>query len=493
MDDLGGDEILARHASQTLHLHIAEAGIAEARGPDLLAPAREGVVIGLKLGVDQAAGDQGRSILILLLGQDQGDGPPRRSRHLHQRPTSQDTAEVEDPNAGPHLGASDRLNLLNGTDRLGRGGDQPSRRRDRLQRRGPALPAEARGPPTDRLTPGVITFARIDGVMQRRAVSRAPFAVRRHHLAATVNKGDLKLGAQRRLGMPGRLVEVPFVRLGHAIPAAPQFSGQHVLTRGQQAGHVIGLVEDALAIVGPAGRHRQLGNGLTIHRQIGPAARRDIEAGRSDLAALDGKGPTQQGRRIGQRNHQILGRHARGQDQAIRPHAAARQRVFPVGECGFKRRTFDRNHRQAMDDRRVGPRRQQAHGPPRLAGVAHFVDDPPVQPRDDAIANGLDTQAMAALTQGVRRHAQVDLLQARLIDGGPRAAWIATDLGVQNGPPLLLAYAPDIGLTIGLALGRGAEQDVELTAPEREVDGDDRVGPALGRRGVALDPGRGPV
>ncbi|MNS22148.1 hypothetical protein D3C72_539310 [compost metagenome] len=493
VDDLGGDEVLARRASQSLDLHIAEAGVAEARGPDLLAPAGEGIVIGLQLGVDQTTGDQGRTVLVLLLGQDQGDGSPRRSRHLHLRPTGQDAAEIEHPDARAHLGAGDRLNLLDGADRLGRGGDQDTRRRDRLQRGRPALTGEARRPPADRLAPGVIAFARIDGVVQRRPVGRGPVTVGRHHLAATIGISNLKLGAQRRLGAPGRLVEIPFVRLGHAVPAAPQFGGQHILAGAQQAGHVIGLIEDTLAVVGPAGRHRQLGHGLTVHGQIGPAARCDIEASRSDLAAFDGKGPTQQRRRVGQGDDQILGRHARGQDQTVRPDAAAGQRIFAVSKGGAQRRAFDRNHRQAMDERRVGRRRQQADRPPRLAGVAHLVDHPTVEPRDDAVADGFDAQAMAALTQGVRRHAQVDLLQRRLVDGGPRAARIAADLGVQDRPPLLLADPPDIGLAIGLALGRGAEQEVELTALQGEVDGHRGVGPALGRLGVAPDPGRGPV
>ena len=40
---------------------------------------------------------------------------------------------------------------------------------------------------------------------------------------------DLQLGAQRRLGMPGRLVEIPFVRFGDAVPTPAQLGGSPYL------------------------------------------------------------------------------------------------------------------------------------------------------------------------------------------------------------------------------------------------------------------------
>jgi hypothetical protein len=76
------------------------------------------------------------------------------------------------------------------------------------------------------------------------------------------------------------------------VPPVGQDRAEYVLSRGQQAGHVVGLVGDAPVVVGPAGSEKPVADPAAVQPRLVQAERGHVQpGGRHRL--VDGKGPAQ--------------------------------------------------------------------------------------------------------------------------------------------------------------------------------------------------------
>ena len=270
MDDAAADAVERRRARIAGHLHVAEAVIGEARLPDLaVRVAFQDVVVG-GFGPAQVLGVQ-RAVLIDELGVAEADLRAPGSLDAQLDPAADVLPQVEDPDAGLRVQEPPGIERLDHLDR-----------RHHLRRELPAgarydlggLPAavvEARTVPAGRLPGGVVGLAVVDAVGQDRPLSRFPGAVGDHpHRAAAL---QLHHELQQRLAL--------------AVPALAEDQPDGVRARPQQAGDVVGDVEDALVVGGPAGVEHVVADLAAVDPQlvvaeagdVGPGAhRRGVEA-----------------------------------------------------------------------------------------------------------------------------------------------------------------------------------------------------------------------
>ena len=271
----GAERRLTRHP---LDLHVAEAVIGEVRLPRLIAAALEGVavllepvaqVVGVELalgGEDFAMGEGDRRACTA------ADSKPDPARHV--------LAEVVDHLAGWRAQDGDGGDLLRPSDRLGGRCDEDGVRRRGHRDRQPALAGESRAIPPRLLEARVVALAAIDVGEGDGAGAASPRAVGRHALHSAVGVADLELREQCHRGAIG--VSAAAETEVAAIPAVAEHRADGVLPLGERGGDVVGLILQAAIEGGPPWGEEVLTDTLAIEVQFVEAARRDVDAGRSD-------------------------------------------------------------------------------------------------------------------------------------------------------------------------------------------------------------------
>ena len=81
----------------------------------------------------------------------------------------------------------------------------------------------------------------------------------------------------------------------------PKQGGQGVVALLEQRGHVVDLVADPLAIVGPVGGQHVVAHALAVDAHLVEPQRRCIQPGRSNRLAAQGKRLAEDGNRPGRR------------------------------------------------------------------------------------------------------------------------------------------------------------------------------------------------
>ena len=125
----------------------------------------------------------------------------------------------------------------------------------------------------------VLAFAVVDLGVQNVRRAGLPACVRRHpfHAAVDVLNAQLSQQSRRRVAVVVGLLS-PLERSG--VPAGPKQCSNGVLAVCKLRGHVIGLVLDPLAIVGPARRKDVVAHALAVEEHFIRAQCRGIEARR---------------------------------------------------------------------------------------------------------------------------------------------------------------------------------------------------------------------
>ena len=336
----GGRRCVGRTAGVfgPLHQQPAGPGIGEPRAPRLVAAASEHVV---ETGQAVAGADEAVA-LEPLAGLD-GDACAGRSGHGDPRQERTVLAEIVEPRARLEPGLFHRRKSLHRADRRGRlrNAGQPPAGAVGDQGGGPGRFVEPGLVPAGLFEPGVIIFAPVDAGEGDRTGSPFPTGVGDDPVAGAVGIVQFQLRDEFRRSE--RALELGVAPSGDVVHPVAQQHAQRIGPSADHAGHVVGLVKAALAVVGPAG----------------------LEQIVADLAAIEPELRLPQPATIKHRpSHRFLGLEFPAED---------RQRVGGGGIVGpialwsevlFRRRRGRRAIRYGSDP--LGPPilgRQQSHGP----------------------------------------------------------------------------------------------------------------------------------
>ena len=157
-----------------------------------------------------------------------------------------------------------------------------------------------------------------------------PF-VRGDHPAPPVRAGYLQLEQHGVVGLQavdGRL------GLGAAVPAVPDFDAQHVLPGAQQAGHVVGLVAQRLAVARVFGGKLSVVGALAVDGQPVDAQAGQVEACVLGRRLQRERPAEQRGGRLGAKALVPLGVGARGAHPGRLPVRGGQRGLKPTGRGG---------------------------------------------------------------------------------------------------------------------------------------------------------------
>ena len=182
----------------------------------------------------------------------------RLAPNLQQYGPGEVPAHVEDPDTRTPLHdryRHDPLRFAHGVHR--RGFERPVGI-DRQFGRLPRAVVETRSVPAGLFPPGVVHLAHEQVGLPDGAFGRFPTGARHHRLRRAVRVFDLDPAEERRVDAVelARTLQ-PFQYPETDIPGIPAVGHDSpgcILARPQQVGHIVGVVVDALAVVGPAGR-----------------------------------------------------------------------------------------------------------------------------------------------------------------------------------------------------------------------------------------------